>query len=305
MESLIIIAVVLFVVVMLIGNIYHSNKRTEFREKLNDKTVTYEDINKYNEYFQYGKDSIEQAHSFLQEKEQVEQLERLKKELDERREREKKELEGHIERQKKEAIILEKENKEVYDADKYLSQTLELLESLTNKCNKCDNGRHRVWQLTSDFLELRCETCKSKYKYFQTELKGKGFEMFHLQELIEKIERFRKRESIHNSYIRKNILTLDFNGKRENSPDYYEFAITPKNNSTILPNNEGKKSRRITQDVKDKVWNRDGGKCVECDSNENLEFDHIIPHSKGGANTYRNIQLLCEPCNRSKSAKIG
>ena len=53
------------------------------------------------------------------------------------------------------------------------------------------------------------------------------------------------------------------------------------------------------------VWRRDEGKCVECGSNENLEFDHIIPHSKGGANTYRNIQLLCEYCNRSKSAKIG
>ena len=66
-----------------------------------------------------------------------------------------------------------------------------------------------------------------------------------------------------------------------------------------------KRSRRITQEVKDKGWNRDGGKCVECGSNENLEFDHIIPHSKGGANTYRNIQLLCEPCNRSKSAKKG
>ena len=57
--------------------------------------------------------------------------------------------------------------------------------------------------------------------------------------------------------------------------------------------------------IKDKVWNRDGGKCVKCGSNEDLEFDHIIPHSKGGANTYRNIQLLCEPCNRKKSAKIG
>ena len=66
-----------------------------------------------------------------------------------------------------------------------------------------------------------------------------------------------------------------------------------------------KRSRKITQKVKDDVWNRDGGKCVECGSNENLEFDHIIPHSKGGANTYRNIQLLCQDCNRTKSAKIG
>ena len=61
----------------------------------------------------------------------------------------------------------------------------------------------------------------------------------------------------------------------------------------------------ISQEVKDKVWNRDGGKCVKCGSNENLEFDHIIPFSKGGGNTYRNIQLLCEPCNRTKSNKIG
>ena len=66
-----------------------------------------------------------------------------------------------------------------------------------------------------------------------------------------------------------------------------------------------KRSRRITQEVKDKVWRRDEGKCVECGSNENLEFDHIIPFSKGGANTYRNIQLLCEPCNRKKLDKIG
>ena len=65
------------------------------------------------------------------------------------------------------------------------------------------------------------------------------------------------------------------------------------------------KRKPIPQNVKDKVWNRDGGKCVECGSNEDLEFDHIIPFSKGGANTYRNIQLLCEHCNRSKSAKIG
>ena len=44
---------------------------------------------------------------------------------------------------------------------------------------------------------------------------------------------------------------------------------------------------------------------VKCGSQENLEFDHIIPLSKGGSNTVRNIQLLCQKCNREKSNKIG
>ncbi len=42
----------------------------------------------------------------------------------------------------------------------------------------------------------------------------------------------------------------------------------------------------IPQDVMDKVWNRDGGRCVNCGIQENLEFDHIIPISKGGATSY-------------------
>ena len=60
----------------------------------------------------------------------------------------------------------------------------------------------------------------------------------------------------------------------------------------------------ISKDAQSFVWNRDGGRCVECGSNENLEFDHIIPVSKGGSNTARNLQLLCEPCNRRKGASI-
>lgn len=65
------------------------------------------------------------------------------------------------------------------------------------------------------------------------------------------------------------------------------------------------KREPISQETQDRVWNRDGGKCVKCGSAEKLEFDHIIPFSKGGANTYRNLQLLCEKCNRTKSNKIG
>lgn len=65
------------------------------------------------------------------------------------------------------------------------------------------------------------------------------------------------------------------------------------------------KREPIPQDVLDKVWNRDGGKCVKCGSQEKIEFDHIIPFSKGGSNTYRNLQILCEQCNRGKSNSIG
>lgn len=68
---------------------------------------------------------------------------------------------------------------------------------------------------------------------------------------------------------------------------------------------ETKNREPIPQEIQDRVWNRDGGICVKCGSREKLEFDHIIPFSKGGSNTYRNLQLLCEKCNRQKSNKIG
>jgi len=62
---------------------------------------------------------------------------------------------------------------------------------------------------------------------------------------------------------------------------------------------------RIPENVRIEVWRRDGGKCAICGSRENLEYDHIIPVSKGGGNTTRNIELLCEKHNRSKGANIG
>jgi len=75
---------------------------------------------------------------------------------------------------------------------------------------------------------------------------------------------------------------------------------------TIYEEAQLKERRReiIPKKVRDEVWRRDRGKCVECGSQENLEFDHIIPVSKGGSNTARNIQLLCEKCNRKKLNKI-
>ena len=65
-------------------------------------------------------------------------------------------------------------------------------------------------------------------------------------------------------------------------------------------------SRRepIPERVRHEVWRRDRGSCVECGSRARLEFDHIIPVSRGGSNTVRNLELRCEPCNRHKGARI-
>src|ERR1700722_6400537 len=35
-----------------------------------------------------------------------------------------------------------------------------------------------------------------------------------------------------------------------------------------------------------------------------LEADHIHPFSRGGLSTWKNLQLLCRPCNRSKSDEV-
>ena len=32
-----------------------------------------------------------------------------------------------------------------------------------------------------------------------------------------------------------------------------------------------------------------------------LTIDHILPKSKGGPNTLKNSQLMCQPCNQHKS----
>ncbi|WP_406272678.1 TerD family protein [Nocardia sp. NBC_00881] len=63
-------------------------------------------------------------------------------------------------------------------------------------------------------------------------------------------------------------------------------------------------TRSIPQEIKAEVWQRDGGKCVECGDGHYLEFDHVIPLSRGGATSAANLQILCRSCNRAKGARI-
>lgn len=60
----------------------------------------------------------------------------------------------------------------------------------------------------------------------------------------------------------------------------------------------------IPDDVKQLVWKRDGGRCRKCGSASELQYDHVIPLSLGGASTVDNLQILCGPCNRAKGAGL-
>ena len=62
--------------------------------------------------------------------------------------------------------------------------------------------------------------------------------------------------------------------------------------------------RAIPRDIMLKVVRRDNHVCQLCHTyvpDDQLEFDHIIPFSRGGATTVGNIRLLCRTCNRKKS----
>jgi Holliday junction DNA helicase RuvB len=87
------------------------------------------------------------------------------------------------------------------------------------------------------------------------------------------------------------------------SPEIAEAAL--KMLASSGETQDARESREaIPSAVRREVWRRDEGKCKKCGSRKNLEYDHIIPVAEGGSNTARNIELLCEACNRAKSDLI-
>lgn len=64
----------------------------------------------------------------------------------------------------------------------------------------------------------------------------------------------------------------------------------------ILPFKKLKPSR-------DNIFRRDGNICLYCPSKNDLTIDHILPRSRGGANTWENLGTCCTKCNSKKGDK--
>ena len=52
-----------------------------------------------------------------------------------------------------------------------------------------------------------------------------------------------------------------------------------------------------------RIFKRDGYSCQYCGSKRNLTIDHVIPRSRGGTNTWKNMVTCCFRCNSTKGNK--
>ena len=48
------------------------------------------------------------------------------------------------------------------------------------------------------------------------------------------------------------------------------------------------------------IFKRDGNKCQYCGDHRYLTLDHLIPRSKGGKSTWKNLVTACKNCNSKK-----
>ena len=59
--------------------------------------------------------------------------------------------------------------------------------------------------------------------------------------------------------------------------------------------------KHIKKAVREAVWERDGGACVECGSTSDLQLEHELPDWFGGAPSVENLRLMCVDCHKPKT----
>lgn len=56
-------------------------------------------------------------------------------------------------------------------------------------------------------------------------------------------------------------------------------------------------------EIRKKVFERDGFKCVQCGGRQHIQCDHVTPVSSGGLPVKTNLQTLCKRCNQEKGSR--
>ncbi|MBR9853880.1 MAG: hypothetical protein GYB37_04775 [Algicola sp.] len=171
---------------------------------------------------------------------------------------------------------------------------LKELEEKSEKERLLRENEEDLKRLAREQKELEAKALQDKLE----EEKQKQLEEIKKNQLI--IEQKKQKDKEYKEHVKLELL------EKERKKQLESEAIQELIEQGKLSENYSQKNYRtpIPSHVKQAVWKRDKQCCVSCGSQENLEFDHNIPVSKGGSNSINNIQLLCQNCNRKKSNRI-
>jgi len=105
----------------------------------------------------------------------------------------------------------------------------------------------------------------------------------------------------------KRALTLLMTGKAE-AVENYETEVRSQKKSYVLPAvirliKRVRFRRKTLKFSRENVYLRDNHTCHYCGkgfSPKDLTFDHVMPRSRGGRTTWKNIATSCKPCNQAK-----
>ncbi|MEK7790651.1 MAG: HNH endonuclease signature motif containing protein, partial [Deltaproteobacteria bacterium] len=130
---------------------------------------------------------------------------------------------------------------------------------------------------------------------------GKFEDIFNqaLEDLLEKRDPMRKIERIKKK------------GLSETGAEIGIKKSTNHSTARHFLSENGLRHRYIPQEIKRKVWVRDGGKCSyespngkRCDERGFLQLDHVQPWAFGGKSSEENLRILCGEHNRWRAEMI-
>ncbi len=169
----------------------------------------------------------------------------------------------------------------------YLEKTLSWInnneiEEYMSKHQK-DYDANELWQYFNEVLDW----VKRIFPIYRKEMKGLEWGEFYNKY---------KNEKINAEEAEKRITLLFLDDEVEKKSGIYKYILSEDEKYLNL--------RVFPAKIKSMKYEQQKGICKKCKAHfaqNEMEADHIIPWSKGGQTVQKNCQMLCMPCNRSKS----
>ena len=177
----------------------------------------------------------------------------------------------------------------------------------TSTCKICARERTRKWtKANPEQARTTVKACwlknKDSYKKQQAEYRDENHD---------KIQEGKRR---YYQVNKEKIYILTRNWKKANKAKESEYHKKWKRNNkdTVLAGDMRRRARRRNAPVIENVsrmavYERDNGICYLCDKPvalEDLHIDHVIPLSRNGEHSYRNMKTAHAECNLRKGTKL-